>query len=193
MPESGRWRRALWIALLLNAGFFVVEIVAGLAAGSAALLGDALDFFGDAANYAVSLGAARRAPRWRARAALAKAGTMILLALWVLANTILHAIGTLPDPRIMVWVAAAALLANGGLALMLSRFRGGDANMRSAWICARNDALGNLAVLLAAVGIFGTRSSAPDFGRCLGDERSRITRRLAGPAASAPRTGLAGS
>ena len=163
MPESGRWRRALWLALLVNAGFFAAEVVAGLAGGSASLQGDALDFFGDAANYAVSLGAARRTLRWRARAALVKAGTMSLLALWVLANTTLHAIaGRLPDPRIMGWVAAAALVANGGMALMLSRFRGGDANMRSAWICARIDALGNVAVLLAAVGIFGTGNSAPD-------------------------------
>jgi Co/Zn/Cd efflux system component len=74
--NSPRWRRALWIALLINAGFFVAEIVAGAAAGSAALQADALDFFGDAANYAISLGVAGMALTWRARAAVAKGGTL---------------------------------------------------------------------------------------------------------------------
>ena len=162
-PNSPRWRRALWIALAVNAGFFLAEIVAGLAAGSAALQADALDFFGDAANYAVSLGVAGMALAWRARAALVKGATLIAFALWVLASTAWHAlVGTLPHAEVMGIVGVAALAANAGVAWMLYRFRAGDANMRSVWICSRNDAVGNLAVLLAALGVFGTGTGWPD-------------------------------
>lgn len=161
--NSPQWRRALWIALAVNGAFFVAEIVAGAAAGSAALQADALDFFGDTANYAISLGVAGMALGWRARAALAKGGTLILFALWVLGSTAWHAYsGTLPHATVMGVVGIAALVANGGVALMLYRFRTGDANMRSVWICSRNDALGNLAVLLAAMGVFGTGTGWPD-------------------------------
>ena len=161
--DSPKWRRALWIALAVNAGFFVAEIVAGAAAGSAALQADALDFFGDAANYAISLGVAGMALSWRARAALAKGGTLIAFALWVMASTAWHAFyGTLPRAEVMGVVGIAALIANGGVALMLYRFRTGDANMRSVWICSRNDAIGNAAVLLAAMGVFGTGTGWPD-------------------------------
>ena len=161
--NSRRWRRALWIALIINAGFFVAEVVAGAAAGSTALQADALDFFGDAANYCISLGVAGMALAWRARAAVAKGGTLIVFALWVLASTAWHALyGTLPRAEVMGVVGIAALIANGGVALMLYRFRTGDANMRSVWICSRNDAVGNAAVLLAAVGVFGTRTGWPD-------------------------------
>ena len=158
-----RWRRALWIALGVNAGFFVAEIVAGVAAGSAALQADALDFIGDAANYAISLGVAGMALTWRARAALAKGGTLTVFALWVLGSTVWHAFtGTLPQASVMGGVGLAALIANGGVALMLYRFSTGDANMRSVWICSRNDAIGNLAVMLAALGVFGTGTRTPD-------------------------------
>jgi Co/Zn/Cd efflux system component len=155
--NSPKWRRALWIALVVNAGFFVTEIVAGAAAGSAALQADALDFFGDAANYAISLGVAGMALTWRARAAVTKGGTLIAFALWVLGSTAWNAFyGTLPRAEVMGVVGIAALIANGGVALMLYGFRTGDANMRSVWICSRNDAVGNTAVLLAAMGIFDT-------------------------------------
>jgi Co/Zn/Cd efflux system component len=162
-PDSPRWRRALWIALAVNAGFFVAEMVAGAAAGSASLQADALDFFGDAANYAISLGVAGMALAWRARAALVKGGTLIAFALWVLGNTAWHAwSGTFPRAEVMGVVGLAALLGNGGVALMLFRFRKGDANMRSVWICSRNDAVGNLAVMLAAAGVFGSGTGWPD-------------------------------
>jgi Co/Zn/Cd efflux system component len=162
-PNSPGWRRALWIALVINAGFFLAEIIAGVAAGSAALQADALDFFGDAANYAISLGVAGMALTWRARAAVAKGGTLIVFALWVLGSTVWHALhGTLPQAEVMGMIGLAALLANGGVAFMLYRFRGGDANMRSVWICSRNDAIGNFAVLLAAMGVFGTGTGWPD-------------------------------
>lgn len=161
--NSRRWRRALWIALVVNAAFFVAEMVAGAAAGSASLQADALDFFGDAANYAVSLGVAGMALTWRARAALVKGGTLVVFALWVLGSTAWHALnGTLPQAEVMGVVGIAALAANGGVALMLYRFRSGDANMRSVWICSRNDAIGNVAVLLAAMGVFGTGTGWPD-------------------------------
>lgn len=162
-PNSPGWRRALWIALVINAGFFVAEILAGVAAGSAALQADALDFFGDATNYAISLGVAGMMLAWRARAAIAKGGTLIVFALWVLGSTVWHAVhGTLPQAEVMGVIGFAALIANGGVAVMLYRFRGGDANMRSVWICSRNDAIGNFAVLLAAMGVFGTGTGWPD-------------------------------
>jgi Co/Zn/Cd efflux system component len=162
-PNTSDWRRALRIALGINACFFLAEIIAGLAAGSAALQADALDFFGDASNYAISLGVAGMALAWRARAALVKGATLIGFALWVLGATAWHVLhGTLPHAEVMGSVGLAALIANGGVALMLYRFRGGDANMRSVWICARNDAIGNLGVLLAALGVFGTSTGWPD-------------------------------
>ena len=161
--NSAGWRRALWIALLINAGFFVAEFAAGAAAGSAALQADALDFFGDAANYAISLGVAGMAIAWRSHAAVAKGGTLIAFALWVLGSTVWHAFyGTLPRAEVMGVVGVAALVANGGVALMLYRFRTGDANMRSVWICSRNDAIGNATVLLAAMGVFGAGTGWPD-------------------------------
>src|SRR4051794_26580698 len=161
--DSPAWRRALWIALAVNAGMFLTEIVAGVAAASASLQADALDFLGDAANYAISLTVAGMALAWRARAALLKGASLGLLGLWVLGSTAWHAyMGTLPQAEVMGIVGLLALLANAGVALMLYRFRSGDANMRSVWICSRNDVIGNAAVLLAAAGVFGTGTGWPD-------------------------------
>ena len=158
-----RWRTALWIALAVNAGMFLAEIVAGVAAGSASLQADALDFLGDAANYAISLSVAGMVLAWRARAALLKGASLAVLGVWVLGSTAWHAYtGTLPSAQVMGVVGVLALLANAGVALMLYRFRSGDANMRSVWICSRNDAIGNVAVLLAALGVFGTGTGWPD-------------------------------
>jgi Co/Zn/Cd efflux system component len=142
---------------------FLAEIVAGLAAGSSALQADALDFLGDAANYAISLAVAGLAFAWRARAAILKGLTLIALAGWVIASTAWHAwFHTVPRPEVMSIVGTVAILANGAVALTLFRFRAGDANMRSVWICSRNDVIGNVAVLLAAAGVFGTRTGWPD-------------------------------
>ena len=133
--DSPAWRRALWVALAVNASMFVAEIAAGIAAGSSSLQADALDFLGDAANYAISLGVAGMALTWRARAALVKGATLGLLGLWVLASAAWHAtVGTLPQAEVMGVVGVIALVANAGVALMLYRFRSGDANMRSVWI-----------------------------------------------------------
>ncbi len=158
-----KWRRVLWIALVINAGMFGVEIVAGVAADSRALQADALDFLGDAANYAISLGVAGMALAWRARAALFKAATMLLFGLGVLGATLWGFFtGTSPHPETMGVIGFSALIANVLVALMLYRYRTGDANMRSVWICSRNDAIGNLAVLGAALGVFGTGRGWPD-------------------------------
>lgn len=157
------WRRALWIALALNAGMFLVEIIAGVAADSRALQADALDFLGDAANYAISLGVAGFALVWRSRAALLKGWTLIVLALWVIGSTAWALWrGASPEPFAMGGIGIAALVTNIGVALMLYRFRSGDANMRSVWICSRNDAIGNVAVVAAAAGVLGTGSALPD-------------------------------
>ena len=158
-----RWRRALWIALGVNAGMFAVEMAAGAAADSRALQADALDFVGDAANYAISLLVAGMALAWRARAALAKGFTLIGLGGWVMITAILAALGgAAPQPELMGIIGALALAANTGVAIMLYRFRTGDANMRSVWICSRNDAIGNIAVMAAALGVFGTGTAWPD-------------------------------
>ena len=157
------WRAALWIALVLNGGMFAVEIYAGAAADSRALMADALDFLSDAANYAISLSVAGLALTWRARAALLKGGSLGLLGLWVLGSTAWHAYaGTLPAAEVMGAIGVLALIANVAVAVMLYRFRSGDANMRSVWICSRNDAIGNVAVVLAALGVFGTGTGWPD-------------------------------
>ena len=151
--------------MAINGAMFLVEIGAGLAAGSASLQADALDFFGDAANYAISLMVVGMALRYRATAALAKGATMGLLGLWIIGTVIWHSThGTLPSALTMGAVGFAALAANAVSFGLLWAYRGGEANMRSAWICTRNDVLGNLAVLLAALGVFGTDSGWPDIG-----------------------------
>jgi len=161
--NDSTWRRALWIALIVNGAFFLGELGAGLVAGSAALQADALDFLGDSANYAISIGAAGLGLTIRARAAVAKGLTLIVLAIWVLGNAAWHfQAGIVPESNVMGIVGITALVANTAVAVMLYRYRSGDANMRSVWICSRNDAIGNLAVLLAAAGVFGTGHGWPD-------------------------------
>src|SRR5437763_7526873 len=164
-PHRGNaaYRRVLWAVLAINTVMFAVEIGAGLAAGSAALQADALDFLGDAANYGISLFVVGMALRYRAMAALAKGATMGVFGLWVIATILWHTVhGALPSALTMGAVGFAALAANAASFGLLWAYRGGDANMRSAWICTRNDVLGNLAVLLAALGVFGTGSGWPD-------------------------------
>ena len=161
--ENAAYKRVLWAVLAINAAMFVVEVAAGLAAGSASLQADALDFLGDAANYGISLFVVGMALRYRARAALAKGASMGLFGLWVIGTVIWHAVhGTLPSAFTMGAIGFAALAANAASFGLLWAYRHGDANMRSAWICTRNDVLGNLAVLLAALGVFGTGTGWPD-------------------------------
>ena len=161
--EAAVYRRVLWTVLGINAAMFVVEVGAGLAAGSASLQADALDFLGDAANYAISLLVVGMALRYRASAALAKGASMGLFGVWVIGTVLWHAWhGTLPNAFTMGAVGLAALAANAASFGLLWAYRNGDANMRSAWICTRNDVLGNLAVLCAAAGVFGTGTGWPD-------------------------------
>jgi Co/Zn/Cd efflux system component len=142
---------------------FGVEVGVGFTAGSASLQADALDFLGDAANYGISLFVVGMALRYRAAAALAKGTTMGLFGLWIVGTVAWHVVhGTLPSAVAMGTIGFAALIANAVSFALLWAFRSGDANMRSAWICTRNDVLGNLAVLCAALGVFGTGSGWPD-------------------------------
>jgi Co/Zn/Cd efflux system component len=160
---NASYRRALWAVLAINSAMFVVEIGAGLAAGSASLQADALDFLGDAANYAISLFVVAMALRYRATAAMIKGLTMGAFGLWIIGTVIWHALdGTLPSAGAMGAVGVTALIANAASFALLWAHRQGDANMHSAWICTRNDVLGNLAVLLAAFGVFGTGTGWPD-------------------------------
>ncbi|HEX5786072.1 MAG TPA: cation transporter [Burkholderiaceae bacterium] len=158
-----RYRRVLWTALALNAAMFFVELLAGAQAGSLSLLADAIDFAGDALNYGVSLAVLASALAFRAKAAAVKALSMMGFGVYVLGNalwSLWH--GTPPNALTMGVVALLALAVNVGVAVMLYAFREGDANMRSVWLCSRNDAIGNVAVMLAALGVFGTGSAWPD-------------------------------
>lgn len=158
-----RYRLVLWAVLVINAAMFVVEIGAGMAAGSASLQADALDFLGDAANYAISLFVIGLALRYRAIASLVKGATMLLFGVWVVSVTLWHAThGTLPHAFTMGSVGLAALVANAVSFALLWAHRAGDSNMQSAWICTRNDVLGNIAVLFAALGVFGVGAGWPD-------------------------------
>lgn len=158
-----RWRAVLWIALIANAVMFVVEIIAGVTADSRALQADALDFFSDAVNYAISLGVAGMALAWRAKAALFKAATMLAFGVWVIGYAAYGLIvEASPEPKTMGLIGTLALAVNLGVTALLFGFRSGDANMRSVWICSRNDAIGNVAVLFAALGVFGTGQAWPD-------------------------------
>jgi Co/Zn/Cd efflux system component len=157
------YRRALWAALVLNVAMFVVELGAAWTSGSVSLLADSIDFFGDAGNYAISLAVLGMAMTVRSKAALFKATCMGAFGIFVLGMAAWNLrAGVPPEAATMGIVGFVALAVNAGVALMLYRFRAGDANMRSVWICSRNDALGNVAVMLAALGVFGTGSAWPD-------------------------------
>jgi Co/Zn/Cd efflux system component len=160
---SPRYRRVLWAALLINIGMFLVEVAGGLQSGSVSLLADAVDFFGDAANYGVSLAVLGMAVVWRARAALVKGLSMAAFGVFVLGKAAWAAFqGVPPEPLTMGAIGALALVANVSVAAMLYAWREGDANMRSVWLCSRNDALGNLAVMAGALGVLGTGTVWPD-------------------------------
>jgi Co/Zn/Cd efflux system component len=162
-PADPTYRRILWIALLVNASMFAIELIGGWTSGSVSLLADAVDFFGDAANYGVSLFVLTMAPVWRSRTALAKGITMGAYGAFVLAAAAWNLVaGTLPEASTMGKIGFLALAANGLVAVLLFAYRNGDSNMRSVWLCTRNDAIGNVAVMLAALGVFGTGTGWPD-------------------------------
>jgi Co/Zn/Cd efflux system component len=158
-----RYRKALWVALAVNAAMFVAEWVASWASGSVSLLADSIDFFGDAGNYALSLSVLGMAASVRSKAALFKAACMAAFGVFVLGKALWNVqSGVAPEAMTMGAVGFVALAANVAVAAILYRFRDGDANMRSVWLCSRNDAIGNLAVMGAALGVLGTGSAWPD-------------------------------
>lgn len=160
---SADYKRRLWAVIFLNAGMFVVEMIAGHAAGSQALQADALDFFGDAVTYGISLAVIGASLRVRATAALAKGISLLLMGLWVAGSTAYQFLVLgVPQATVMGAVGFLALAVNMASVLLLVRYKDGDANVRSVWLCSRNDAIGNVAVMLAALGVWGTASAWPD-------------------------------
>jgi Co/Zn/Cd efflux system component len=161
--QDPKYRKILWFALIVNAAMFTIELGAGFRSGSVSLLADAIDFLGDAANYGVSLAVLTMAMAWRSKAALLKGVCMLGFGLFVLGRAIWVAqTGAVPEANTMGLIGLLALVANVTVAAMLYNYRTGDANMRSVWLCSRNDAFGNIAVMLAALGVFGTGSAWPD-------------------------------
>lgn len=160
---SKDYRRRLWLVIALNGGMFIVEMIAGQAAGSKALQADALDFFGDAVTYGISLAVIGASLKTRALAALAKGTSLFLMGVWVAATTLYQVfVLGVPQAAVMGSIGFLALAVNLVSVLLLVRYKDGDANVRSVWLCSRNDAIGNVAVMLAAAGVWGTESAWPD-------------------------------
>ncbi len=163
IKPNSKFRMALWIALWINLSMFLVELIGGAYAHSSALWADSLDFFGDAVNYGISLAVLGASLYWRATVALIKGLTMAAFGLVVMAKVIYaYLLGISPEAITMSIIGAIALLANVITAVILYAFRDGDSNMKSVWLCSRNDAIGNVAVIFAAIGVFGTGSLWPD-------------------------------
>lgn len=160
---SADYKRRLWLVIAINASMFVVEMAAGALAGSNALQADALDFLGDTATYGISLAVIGATLRTRAWAAVGKALSLSVMALWVLGSTAYHVLVIgVPRAEIMGAIGILALGANVASVLALMKYKDGDANVRSVWLCSRNDAIGNVAVMLAALAVWGTATKWPD-------------------------------
>ena len=160
---SAAYKRVLWVVIAINAIMFVVEMAAGSVAGSQALKADALDFLGDTATYTITLLVIGLPVVWRARAALFKGLSLGVMGLWVLGFTLYNVlILGVPRAEIMGTIGFLALAANMASVLLLLKYRDGDANVRSVWLCSRNDAIGNLAVVAAASGVWATETAWPD-------------------------------
>jgi Co/Zn/Cd efflux system component len=160
---SADYKRRLWLVIGLNAGMFAVEMTAGQMAKSLALQADALDFFGDALTYGISLAVIGKSLQIRSTAALAKGISLLLMGLWVFGSTVYQVfVVGVPQAEVMGIVGFLALLTNLASVLLLVRYKDGDANVRSVWLCSRNDAIGNVAVMAAALGVWGTATGWPD-------------------------------
>ncbi len=160
---SVAFKRTLMAVIAINGVMFITEISAGIASGSQALLADALDFLGDTATYGISLAVIGMPLAIRAKAALFKGVSLAVMGLWVFGSTLYHVISTTtPQAEVMGIVGFLALLANLASVLLLLKYRDGDANVRSVWLCSRNDAIGNLAVMLAASGVWASGNAWPD-------------------------------
>jgi len=158
-----RYRRILWAALGINVAMFLIEIVTSFIAGSVSLRADALDFLGDAANYAVALAVVGLSLQWRAGAALLKGAVMGLFGLWVAGSTIYNAVvATVPKGELMGTVGLLALAANLCVAGLLYRYRRGDSQAVSVWLCTRNDCIVNIAVIIAGAGAWASQTPWPD-------------------------------
>lgn len=157
------YKRALWIAVLLNVGYGLVEIVGGFLSGSQAVKADALDFLGDGVITLLGLIAIGWSLLWRARSALIQGIFLGVLGLGVLVSTAYRVIVlNEPDAELMGVFGAIALIVNVAAALVLIPHRTGDANVRAVWLFSRNDAIGNLAVVIAAALVYWTGMSWPD-------------------------------
>lgn len=160
---SVQYKRILWVVIAINATMFIVEMAAGQLAGSQALQADALDFLGDALTYGISLAAIGASVAVRTNAALFKAFTLFAMGLWVAGSTLWRVFYVgVPEAHIMGIIGFMALAANVTSVLLLMKYKDGDANVRSVWLCSRNDAIGNVAVMFAALGVWGTASGWPD-------------------------------
>lgn len=160
---SPRYRRVLLVVIALNAGMFLFESLGGLAAGSVALQADALDFLCDALTYGITLAVIGRPPTVRAGAALLKGISLGGMAALVFGTTAWRVLGFgVPEPVTMGAIAVLALAVNLLAVLLLYRYRDGDANVRSVWLCSRNDAIGNIAVFAAAGAVAFTGTAWPD-------------------------------
>src|SRR5882762_3580434 len=158
-----RYRRILWVALTVNLAMFAIEITASIVAGSVSLRADALDFLGDAANYAVALAVVGLALHWRARAALLKGSVMGMFGLWVAGSTIYSAVtATVPKAEVMGAIGLLALAVNLAVAGLLYRYRSTDSQAMSVWLCTRNDCIANVAVMLAGAGVWASATAWPD-------------------------------
>jgi len=160
---SADYKRRLWLVIAINATMFLVEMGAGALAGSQALQADALDFLGDATTYGISLAVIGTSIQIRARAAILKGLSLSAMALWVLGSTAYHVLVLgIPRAEIMGAIGILALGANVASVRILMRYKDGDANVRSVWLCSRNDAIGNVAVMIAALTVWGTATKWPD-------------------------------
>jgi cation diffusion facilitator family transporter len=160
---SADYKRRLWLVIGINATMFMVEMIAGAMAGSNALQADALDFLADSATYGISLAVIGASVRTRSLAAIGKAASLTAMSLWVLTMTAYHVLVIgIPRAEVMGVIGVLALAANLGSVLILMRYKDGDANVRSVWLCSRNDAIGNIAVMIAALAVWGTETKWPD-------------------------------
>lgn len=160
---SADYRRRLWAVIAINAAMFLVEMATGQMARSQALQADALDFFADAVTYGISLAVIGASIRVRTTAAAAKGVSLFLMGLWVFGSTVWRVFyHGVPEAPVMGVIGLLALAANLASVWLLIAYKDGDANVRSVWLCSRNDAIGNVVVMLAAIGVWGTASAWPD-------------------------------
>jgi len=160
---SDGFKRALWLVIAINAVMFAVEMYGGAMAGSQALKADALDFLADSATYGLSLWAIGRSLQTRSNAAIVKGVSLLLMGAWVFGSSIYQIfVMQVPVAPLMSIIGMMALAANVVSVLILVRYKDGDANVRSVWLCSRNDAISNIAVILAAGVVWYTQSAWPD-------------------------------